>query len=112
MAAEPALVVNLPFVRTQVFADGWMDPVQALAKAQATVDRAADKVVTASGELDVLRYGRPLLCPGLVALRGAGYSHDGLYYVESVTHHLSHESFRQSFTLTREGLGSTLPVVP
>ena len=112
MASEPALVVNLPYVRTRVFVDGWMDPVQALAQAQAMVDRSTDKVVTANGELDVLRYGQPLMCPGLVSLRGAGYAHDGLYYVESVTHHVSRESFRQSFSLTREGLGSTLPVVP
>jgi hypothetical protein len=52
------------------------------------------------------------MCPGLVALRGAGYGHDGLYYVGSVVHQLSRESYRQQFTLTREGLGSTLPVVP
>jgi hypothetical protein len=112
MASEPAIVVNLPYVRTQVFTDGQMDPVQALTQAQGIVDRSTDKVVTANGELDVLRYGQPLMCPGLVALRGAGYGHDGLYYVGSVVHQLSRESYRQQFTLTREGLGSTLPVVP
>jgi hypothetical protein len=99
-------------VRTELLTDGQLDPVQALAQAQATVDRSTDRVLTATGELDVLRYGKPLMCPGLVALRGAGYAHDGLYYVDSVTHKVSPESFKQSFTLTREGLGSTLPVVP
>lgn len=112
MASEPAIVANVPYIRTELFMSGQMDPIQALTQAQAIVDRSTDKVVTATGELDVLRYGKPLICPGLVALRGAGYAHDGLYYVASVTHHLSNESFTQSFTLTREGLGSTLPVVP
>lgn len=112
MASEPALLANFPYVRTELFLDGQMDPIQALAQAQGTVDRAADRVVTATGELDVLRYGKPLFCPGLIALRGAGYAHDGLYYVGSVQHHLSTDRFTQSFTLAREGLGSTLPLVP
>ncbi|HVZ31730.1 MAG TPA: hypothetical protein VG963_04850 [Polyangiaceae bacterium] len=112
MASEPAILANVPYVRSELFLQSQMDPIQALAEAQGTVDRSTDKVLTARGELNVLRYGKPLVCPGLVALRGAGYAHDGLYYVDSVTHHLSTESFTQSFTLAREGLGSTLPVVP
>ena len=47
----------------------------------------------------------------LVGLRGAGWSHDGLWYVRKVSHDLSRGSYRQSFTLAREGYGSTLPAV-
>jgi hypothetical protein len=47
----------------------------------------------------------------LVGLRGAGYLHDGLYYVKRVTHSLSTGRYTQSFTLTREGVGSTVPEV-
>jgi hypothetical protein len=46
-----------------------------------------------------------------VGLRGAGHSFDGLYYVKSVTHNIRRGEYKQSFTLTREGLGAISPVV-
>lgn len=78
-----------------------------LAKAAQTAD-----VVSASGSLDVLRYGRPLKARELVGVRGAGLAFDGLYYVQSVTHNLKRGEYKQSFTLTRNGLISTVPAVP
>ena len=46
-------------------------------------------------------------------MRGAGTSYDGLYYVKSVTHSIGRGSYRQSFTLARNGLVSITPrVVP
>jgi hypothetical protein len=63
------------------------------------------------GELDAARYGGVLEPRGLVGVRGAGYLHDGLYYVKQVTHTLRRGAYRQKFTLTREGYGSTVPVV-
>ncbi|MEL6718708.1 MAG: hypothetical protein AAFP82_08330, partial [Bacteroidota bacterium] len=45
-----------------------------------------NKSVTASGSLDVMRYGQLLRARRLVAVRGAGQSYDGMYYVDSVTH--------------------------
>ena len=44
-------------------------------------------------------------------LRGAGYTHDGSYYVKSVTHNISKGQYKQSFTLTREGVGAISPTV-
>jgi hypothetical protein len=37
---------------------------------------------------------------------------DGIYYVNSVTHSLSRGEYRQQFTLSREGFGTTTAVVP
>ncbi|MFD0346193.1 hypothetical protein ACFQ0M_09175 [Kitasatospora aburaviensis] len=45
-------------------------------------------------------------------MRGAGTAFDGLYFVQSVDHRLERGSFTQQFTLVRNGLISTLPVVP
>lgn len=84
---------------------------RAMALAQAKVDASVDKVVTATGALDALRYGHLLTPRGLVGLRGAGFSYDGYYYVKSVTHSIKVGSYKQQFTLTREGVGSTTPLV-
>jgi hypothetical protein len=68
--------------------------------------------VFASGRLDVTRYGRLLRSRQLVGVRGAGVPFDGLYYVKSVTHEIERGSYKQAFTLARNGLVSTLPTVP
>ena len=68
--------------------------------------------MTGTGTLDVLRYGRVLRARGLVGVRGAGTAFDGLYYVSSVTHLIKRGEYKQSFTLARNGLISTLPAVP
>jgi len=47
----------------------------------------------------------------LVGVRGVGYNHDGLYYIKTVKHTISHGQYKQQFTLTREGKGSTVPLV-
>lgn len=70
------------------------------------------EVVSGSGELDVLRYGRILKARQLVGVRGAGMAYDGLYYVKSVTHKIKRGEYKQSFELSRNGLISTVPQVP
>ncbi|WCM54381.1 hypothetical protein OH720_15660 [Pseudomonas sp. WJP1] len=65
-------------------------------------------VVTATGSLDVLRYGTLLKARQLVGVRGAGVAFDGLYYVKAVTSNFKPGEFKQSFTLTRNGLVSTI----
>jgi len=45
-------------------------------------------------------------------VRGAGLSFDGLYYVKKVSSKLKAGEFKQSFSLARNGLISTLPLVP
>jgi hypothetical protein len=72
----------------------------------------ASDAITASGSLDVLRYGRVLRSRMLVGVRGAGLSYDGLYYVNSVTHNLKRGEYKQSFQLSRDGLVSLTPKVP
>jgi len=68
--------------------------------------------VFGSGQLDVAKYGRLLKSRQLVGVRGAGLPFDGLHYVKSVTHEIERGSYKQSFTLARNALISTVPTVP
>jgi hypothetical protein len=70
--------------------------------------RSAESVI-ATGSLDVMRYGGILKARRLVGLRGVGRAFDGLYYVRSVTSKIKRGEFKQDFTLSRNGLVSTLP---
>ena len=67
--------------------------------------------VFGTGSLDVARYGRLLKSRQLVGVRGAGLPFDGLYYVTSVTHDIKRGEYKQSFTLARNGLMSTVAMV-
>jgi hypothetical protein len=64
--------------------------------------------VTASGQLNVLRYGHVLKPRQIVAARGGGDYYNGLYYVKSVTHNIKRGQYTQSFSLARGGVGSTI----
>ena len=68
--------------------------------------------VFGTGSLDVSRYGRLLKSRQLVGVRGAGLPFDGLYYVKSVTHDIKRGEYKQSFSLARNALVSTVPTVP
>jgi hypothetical protein len=72
---------------------------------------ASSEAVTCEGSLDVTRYRGVLSARKLVGVRGAGYCFDGLYYVKNVTHKIKRAEYKQSFTLTRNGLVSTVPTV-
>jgi hypothetical protein len=85
-------------------------PLQAVMQGVATAARSAD-AVTASGALNVLRYGNILKARRLVGVRGAGPAFDGLYYVSSVTHSIKRGEYKQQFQLARNGLVSTIPRV-
>ncbi len=102
------------FDRSKIRKVGFRRPgtiVGALGQAQARTDLSTDQIVTASGELDALRYGGLLQSRGLVGVRGAGTTYDGFYYVKEVTHKVRRGEYTQSFTLTRDGVGSLTPVV-
>jgi len=73
--------------------------------------RSSD-AITASGTLDVVRYGRVLRNRMLVGVRGAGLAYDGLYYVNSVTHNIKRGEYKENFQLSRDGLISNTPKVP
>ena len=69
------------------------------------------EAVTCQGSLDVTRYRGVLRARELVGVRGAGPAFDGLYYVQSVTHKIKRGEYKQNFTLTRNGLVSTVATV-
>jgi hypothetical protein len=88
-----------------------MNPMQAISRGLAEAGKSQDSV-SAKGNLDVLRYGRPLKARQLVGVRGAGLAYDGLYFVQTVKSTLKRGEFKQSFELTRNGLISITPRVP
>jgi hypothetical protein len=89
-----------------------LDPLKAVALALARTS-SSSHAITASGQLNVLRYGRVLQSRQLVGARGAGLGYDGMYYVKSVTSTVKRGEFKQSFSLSRDGLVSITPrVVP
>ncbi len=69
------------------------------------------EAASCEGSLDVTRYGGVLRARELVGVRGAGPAFDGLYYVKSVTHKIKRGEYKQNFTLTRNGLVSTVATV-
>ena len=114
LASRPALDTP-PHVRRNMFQHQGEDVLRALAQAQAIANQSTDSVVTVEGTLDTVRYGHLLDAPGIVGLRGAGGHYDGKYYLKSVRHNFSLRTgnwdCKQSFTLTREGLGTTVQEV-
>lgn len=97
-------------VRTRRLRESGPGTATAIARAQAAADAAADAVV-GEGEIDGARYGGVLRPRGLVGVRGAGWSYDGLWYVRQVVHEIAPGSYRQKFVIAREGYGSTVPAV-
>jgi hypothetical protein len=112
LAAESPLLFNQGLLKTKVVKTPGFTASDALTYVQGMTDRSMDNVLTARGEVDTLRYGSVMSVPGLVGVRGCGMSLDGFYYVKSVTHALSRGEYRQQFSLSREGMGTTTPVVP
>lgn len=108
LSSRPPLIFNQPFVRKTLLdyqGSSWID---AQSRAQAITNQSVDSVVTADGSIDILRYGDVLSAPGIVGVRGVGFTYDGYYYVKGVTHQISNGQYKQSFSLAREGTGSTV----
>lgn len=78
--------------------------VQSQALARAT---QSSRAVQANGQVDGLKYRRPLLAGLPVLLRGAGRQMSGLYYVTSVTHRVNRDGYTQSFSAWRNAVGLT-----
>jgi hypothetical protein len=110
LSALPALLFNQPNVRKTQLRNSGLTAVQAFARAQGITDASTD-ALTAEGQMDGLRYGGILQAGRVVGVRGAGLSHDGLYYVKRVSHTVSKETYTQRFTLSRDGTGSLSPVL-
>jgi hypothetical protein len=111
LTAMPTWAVHQPDLRTRQFRDTGVSATTAYARAQAATDRSADPV-TCEGSLDGSAYGSVLRPRGLVGVRGAGWHQDGLWYVRQVVHRVGRGSYAADFSLARDGLGSTLPMVP
>ncbi len=105
------LLQPLPARFNQLTGTAKLSPIQAVLVGLAQASRSAD-TVTGTGSLNVLRYGRVLRARQLVGVRGAGLAFDGLYYVSQVKHSIKRGEYKQNFTLSRNGLVSTLPRVP
>jgi hypothetical protein len=97
--------------RTQIMRrTAGLNPGQAAITALAAATNTPDPV-SATGQLDSVRYGNVLRARRLVGVRGAGLKHNGTYYVRRVTHEIEKGKYTQDFTLSREGTGPLLPVV-
>lgn len=108
----PLGLVGPPVTKVSLLkATGKLSAPQALNEGLKQSSESED-AVTASGSLDVMRYGRLLKPRGLVGVRGAGLAFDGLYYVKSVTTTMKRGECKQRFQLTRNGLVSITPTVP
>jgi hypothetical protein len=86
-------------------------PLQGIVIALTKAATSADSVF-GDGTLDVLRYGQLLQARRLVGVRGAGPAFDGLHYVKKVTHKIKRGEYKQTFSLARNALISTLPTIP
>jgi hypothetical protein len=102
-APTPLKYVQLKPVASQ-------DPIGAALAGLGKLFETAD-VVTASGQLDVIRYGGLFKARQLCAVRGGGTYYDGQYYVKSVTHDIKRGEYKQNFTLARGGTGSSVSTV-
>jgi hypothetical protein len=107
LGARPPLPLRVEFPT-----DGMQLTVPEAVNYALAISLGASDAVTGSGSLDVLRYGQPLRSRMLVGVRGAGLAYDGMYYVNSVTHNLKRGEYKQSFSLSRDGLVSNVPAVP
>ena len=106
LASQPAASLRKTIARDTANLSATQAALRALSSTSASSD-----AVTASGEVDAVRYGQALRARRLVGVRGAGASYDGNYYVKQVTHRIKRGSYKQSFTLSREGRGTLTPMV-
>jgi hypothetical protein len=106
LASQPAQSLRKTIVRDVAN----LSHRQAELRASSSSTQTSD-AVNGSGEVDAVRYGHVLHARQLVGVRGVGNSYDGNYYIQQVTHHIKRGSYKQSFTLKREGRGALAPTV-
>jgi hypothetical protein len=106
MGLEPALNRIIPPPIERPLAEDAANPIEMQTRAFARATESS-RAIRAQGEIDGLKYARPLL-PGLpVLVRGAGRQNSGPYYVTSVSHRISRDEWSQSFTAVRNAVGLT-----
>lgn len=90
---------------------GTNDEAELTARAQAKANELSMRVKV-SGELDGTLYQHVLQVGKLVPVDGVGSQFNGLYYVDTVSHHFSVDGYSQSFKLMRNAYGDNVPAVP
>ncbi|MBV8582300.1 MAG: hypothetical protein JO225_17760 [Candidatus Eremiobacteraeota bacterium] len=80
----------------------------ATAYADALAQVSARSAMRVRAVVDGLDYGTAVTPSSVIAIRGAGAMHDGLYYVERVDHTFRTGEYRMEIVMTREGTGSTI----
>jgi hypothetical protein len=106
MGAEPTLLrITPPPVERAPSTDA-ANPAERQLHAQARADQSS-RSVTASGQVDGLKFSRPLRAGQPVLVRGAGRQNSGLYYVTHVTHRISQDGYDQAFRAWRNAVGLT-----
>lgn len=106
MGLEPALNRILPPPIERSLSEDAANPIEMQARALARAS-SSSRAIRAQGEVDGLKYSRPLLAGLPVLVRGAGRQNSGLYYVTSVTHRISRDGWSQSFSASRNAVGLT-----
>lgn len=106
MGLEPALNRIIPPPIERPPGTDAANPAEAQLRALARATESS-RAVTAQGEVDGLKYNRPLMAGLPVLVRGAGRQHSGLYYVTSVTHRISRDHYTQNFSAYRNAVGLT-----
>jgi hypothetical protein len=106
MGREPTLNRILVPPVERIYGTDAANPAEALLQA-ASRATSSSRTIRATGEVDGLKYTRPLLAGLPVLVRGAGSQHSGLYYVTSVTHRISRDDYTQSFSAWRNAVGLT-----
>jgi hypothetical protein len=100
MGAEPLLGRIFPPPLTRQARGCIANPAEAQLRADAEAS-AMSRAVTAQGEVDGLKFARPLRVGLPVLVRS------GLYYVEAVHHQISRDDYRQNFVAWRNAVGLT-----
>lgn len=111
LGAVPEGAARMGQTRTTRIETSGLTFAQAMARAQAEVDRSARRVVRVTGTVDSLRYNGALKARDQVYLRGAGLTFDGVYKVAEVRHRIRPGAYEQGFVLTRGELGTASPAV-
>ena len=106
MGLEPLLLRIVPPPVERQMPDCAANPTEAQLRALARAT-ATSRAITARGQVDGIKFGRPLRTGLPVLVRGAGRQNSGLYYVQSVTHRISRDDYQQDFTAWRNAVGLT-----
>jgi hypothetical protein len=106
MGLEPALTRIVPPPIERPLATDAASPAEAQSQAMARATESS-RALTASGEVDGLKYQRPLLAGLPVLVRGAGRQMSGLYYLSRVSHTITRDAYSQRFSGWRNAVGLT-----